>query len=112
MFLAARRLGVKLDVRPDPAALYTADHDADIVQLHFWNHPVLTDLIAYSGFPPSRVLLWSHVLGTRAPQVLTEEISGFADRLVLTSELSRESAGARAARKRGVPSTTFPASPT
>jgi glycosyltransferase involved in cell wall biosynthesis len=108
MFLAARRLGVKLEVRPDPAALARLIEDADLVQLHFWNHPVLTTLLRTLAFPPSRVLLWSHVLGTRAPQVLTEEITGFADRLVLTSELSRESAGARSARKRGVPIDDIP----
>jgi Glycosyl transferases group 1 len=39
---------------------------------------------------------------------LTEEIANFADRLVLTSELSHQSAGARAARERGVPVDCIP----
>lgn len=103
MFLAARRLGVKLVPRPDNAALARLVDDADVVQIHFWNHPALTTLLRTLPFPPARVLLWSRVLGTRAPQVLTEEIGSFADRLVLTSELSRESAGARAALEGGVP---------
>ena len=103
MFLAARRLGVELRVRPEPSTLVQLIDDADLVEIHFWNHPALTTLLRTLHFPPARVLVWSHVLGTRAPQVLTEEIVKFADRLVLTSELSRESAGARAARERNVP---------
>jgi glycosyltransferase involved in cell wall biosynthesis len=108
MFLAARRLGVKLEVRPEPAALARLIEDADLVQVHFWNHPALATLLRTLPFPPARVLFWSRVLGTRAPQVLPEEIASFADRLVLTSELSRESAGARAARQRGVPVDDIP----
>ena len=108
MFLAARRLGVKLEVRPEPAALSRLIEDADLVQIHFWNHPALTTLLRTFSFPPARVLLWSRVLGTRAPHVLTEEIGSIADRLVLTSELSRESAGARTAWDRGVPVDAIP----
>jgi glycosyl transferase family 1 len=59
-------------------------------------------------FPPARILLRSHILGTRAPQMLTEEIATFADRMVLTSELSRESAGARAAAAREIPMDYIP----
>jgi glycosyltransferase involved in cell wall biosynthesis len=103
MFLAARRLGVKLEIRPEPTTLSRLIEDADLVEVHFWNHPALTTLLRTLPFPPARVLVWSRVLGTRAPQVLTEEIASFADRLVLTSELSHESAGARAARERGIP---------
>jgi glycosyltransferase involved in cell wall biosynthesis len=103
MFLAAKRIGVELKILPEPAALALLIKEADVVEVHFWNHPALTTLLRTLVFPPARVLVWSHILGTRAPQVLTEEIARFADRLVLTSELSHESAGARAARVRGVP---------
>ena len=108
MFLAARRLGVELQIRPEPVALVQLIEDADLVEMHFWNHPALTSLLRTLTFPPARVRVWSRVLGTRAPQVLTEEIGSFADRLVLTSELSHQSAGARAARERGVPVDCIP----
>ena len=108
MFLAARRLGVELAIRPEQATLARLIENADLVEVHFWNHPALANLLRTLTFPPARVLVWSRVLGTRAPQVLTEEIAGFADRLVLTSELSHESAGARAARQRGVPVDCIP----
>jgi glycosyltransferase involved in cell wall biosynthesis len=103
MFLAARRLGVELRIRPEPATLVRLIEDADLVEIHFWNHPALTSLLRTLPFPPARIRVWSCVLGTRAPQVLTQEIASFADCLVLTSELSRDSAGARAAREREVP---------
>jgi glycosyltransferase involved in cell wall biosynthesis len=108
MFLAARRLGVELRIRPEPVALVKLIEDADLVEIYFWNHPALTSLLRTLPFPPARVLVWSCVLGTRAPQVLTDEIASFADCLVLTSELSHESAGARAARERGVPVECIP----
>jgi glycosyltransferase involved in cell wall biosynthesis len=103
MFVAARRLGVKLAICPEPAKFAWLIENADIVVVHFWNHPALTTFLRSFVFPPTRVLVWSRILGLRAPQVLTEEITSFADRLVLTSELSHETAGARAARERGIP---------
>ena len=108
MFLEARRLGVTLAIRPDHAAIARLIEDADLVQVHFWSHPALATLLRSFQFPPSRVLVWSQVLGTRAPQVLTEDIAAFADRLVLTTELSRESAAARAAQARGIPVDCIP----
>lgn len=108
MFVTARRLGVKLAIRPDHASLTRLIEDADLVQIHFWNHPALTTLLRMLPFPPARVLVWSRVLGTRTPQVLTEDIATFADRLILTSELSYESGGAHAARERGVPVDCIP----
>jgi glycosyltransferase involved in cell wall biosynthesis len=103
LLLAARRLGVELKTRPDRAALAALVEESDIVEIHFWNHPALTTLLRTFALPAARVLVRSKVLGTHAPQVLTEEIAGFADRLVLTSELSRQTAGARCAAARGIP---------
>ncbi len=100
MFLAARRLGVRLAIRPEPAALARLIEDADLVQVHFWNHPALTTLLRTLPFPPARVLLWSRVLGTRAPQVLTEEIATFADRLRAHAGERRGAGGATAGHSR------------
>ena len=54
-------------------------------------------------FPPARVMVWSRVLGTRAPQVLTRDVARFADRLIVTSEQSYESEGVREAKRAGIP---------
>jgi len=101
LFLQARRLGVTLAIRPAQDALLRAVEAADLVLLHYWNHPALTALLREVALPPSRLLLWAHVLGTRAPQVLFADLGRFADRLVLTSEASFASAAANCAAALG-----------
>ncbi|MCC6737331.1 MAG: glycosyltransferase family 4 protein [Bauldia sp.] len=108
MLLAARKLGMALVGRPTHDALSRLIEDADIVLVHFWNHPVLADLLRTLPFPPARVVLWSRVLGLRAPQVLTEDVAGFGDRLVVTARRTLESAGARRAIAQGAAVTYVP----
>jgi glycosyltransferase involved in cell wall biosynthesis len=108
MVAAARRRGVGVAIRLDLPALHRLVAQADIVQIHYWNHPLLLALLRQTEFPPARIVLCARVLGTEAPQVLTAEIGRFADHLVLTSELSRDTAGARAAAAAGKPVTVIP----
>ena len=108
MLLAARRLKIDVAVRPDQAVLQRLVIDADIVQIHYWNHPALLALLRGMALPPARVIVCSCILGVTAPQVLTEAIGRFADALVLTSEASSESAGAIAARADGRPVVVLP----
>lgn len=97
LFLRARRLGARLLIDPAVDAVQRAAEIADIVHLHYWNHPKLTGLLRGIALPPCRIVLWAHILGTRAPQVLFADLGRYADRLVLTSELSRASAAAQSA---------------
>jgi glycosyltransferase involved in cell wall biosynthesis len=99
MLLQARRSGATLVTRFDDADLRELVEASDVVQIHFWNHPALYSLLRRVELPSSRVIVWSHVLGTTAPQVLTEEIGDFGDLLLLTTDSSRESEGAGAARE-------------
>ncbi|MCW5718042.1 MAG: glycosyltransferase family 4 protein [Bauldia sp.] len=108
MLVAARKLGVALAVRPGEEALSGLIAAADIVEVHFWNHPALADLLRTLPFPPARVLLWSRVLGLHAPQVLTAEVAGFGDRLVVTARRTLESAGAHHAVRQGIPIAIIP----
>jgi glycosyltransferase involved in cell wall biosynthesis len=108
MVLAARRVGAAVVVRPDPAELRALATEADVVQVHYWNHPDLLATLRTVELPPARVVVWSRVLGTTSPQVLTAEVGRYADRLVCTSELSRTSAGARAALASGRPVEVIP----
>ena len=103
MFVQARRLGVTLAIGPDPEELCRLVADADVVQVHYWNHPALTTVLRAVELPPARILVWCHVLGTRAPQVLTADVARFADRLIVTSELSANAEGYRTAVAEGVP---------
>ncbi len=108
MLVAARRLNMRVLIRPDLATACDQVAAADVVQVHYWNHPLLLALLRQAALPPARIVIWSRVLGTTAPQVLTAEIGRFGDHLVLTSELSRESAGALAAAASGIPVTVIP----
>jgi len=97
MFLAARRAGTAVLIRPDDDALCTAAHDADVVVIHYWNHPQLLATLGRIDLGPTRVVVWSKVLGLHAPQVLTADIGRFADVLVVTTQRSTDSAAARTA---------------
>jgi glycosyltransferase involved in cell wall biosynthesis len=103
LLLAARKLGIAVVSRPGRDALAGLIEAADIVVVHFWNHPALADLLRQLEFPPARVIVWSRVLGLHAPQVLPLDIAGFGDRLVVTAQRSLEGAGVRGAAARGIP---------
>jgi glycosyltransferase involved in cell wall biosynthesis len=101
MLIAARKLGIRVVIRPDPQAILRLITETDILHINYWNHPLLTALLRQADLPPARVVVCSHVLGTAAPQVLTAALGRFADHLILTGELTRESEGARAAAAAG-----------
>ncbi|MFN8027958.1 MAG: glycosyltransferase [Acidimicrobiia bacterium] len=109
MLLQMRRVGVALRVAPDATALAALVDEADIVQVHYWNHPSLTATLRTVTLPPARVLVWCHVLGLHAPQVLTADVARYGDRMVLTSDASAQAEGARAAVAAGIPLSVVPA---
>jgi L-malate glycosyltransferase len=61
---------------------------ADIVLIHWWNHPLLYDFLVNNPLPESRIVMWSHISGTHAPQVFTNKIVDYADLFVFTTPLS------------------------
>ena len=63
---------------------------ADIVLVHWWNHPLLMRLL-FQGLPPSRLALWSHVNGFAAPQSFFPELFEFPDRFVFATKASWQS---------------------
>jgi glycosyltransferase involved in cell wall biosynthesis len=79
----ARERGLTVESTPEPDALNGLLAAADIVQVHFWNHPLLYQLLG-AALPDMRLLLWAHVAGEHPPQVLPAELLEFAD-LVLAS---------------------------
>lgn len=64
--------------------------EADIVLIHWWNHPLLYDFLVRSELPASRVIMWSHVSGFHPPYVFTEKIFGYPDLFVFTTPLSHD----------------------
>lgn len=82
----ARALGISLvraqDLRPAIAT-------ADIVHIDFWNTPTLYRFLE-TTLPAARVAVTCHVVGTSAPQLLTEEVIDFGDMLLVTARKTFE----------------------
>ncbi|MCU0268872.1 MAG: glycosyltransferase family 4 protein [Acidimicrobiales bacterium] len=108
LVLQARRLGIAVVPRPDDETLRALVRDTDVVQIHYWNHPELRRLLETVELPPARIVVWARVLGTTVPQVLPAELGRFTDRLVLTSDTSRDSDAVAAALAAGTRVTTIP----
>ena len=74
----------------DRATLTAEISKADVVVIHWWNHPLLNALLMRETLPPARVALWSHVSGHEAPQIFTRELAAFPDLFVIASPYSLE----------------------
>ena len=61
---------------------------ADVVLVHWWNHPQLQMLLMGHSLPACRVLLWAHISGTPSPNNFTDFIIRYPDQLVFTTPLS------------------------
>lgn len=60
----------------------------DIVLIHWWNHPLLQDLLMNSQLPPNRMLIWCHISGLHSPNVMCEYILELPDEFIFTTPLS------------------------
>ena len=89
---AAREHGLVLsdNLSLDHEALLHMTSKADIVLIHWWNHPLLYDFLVREALPPSRVIIWSHISGLHAPSVFTDAILGYPDLFVFTTPVSLE----------------------
>lgn len=87
---AARRIGFDLaeNMAADPLATLKAIGEADIVLVHWWNHPLLYDFLVRQSLPPARVVAWSHISGFHPPYVFTEALLRYPDMFVFTTPLS------------------------
>lgn len=65
---------------------------ADIVVMHFWNHPLAYDFLVRHPLPPVRIVCWGHVAGLYPPNVFTPKLFEYFDRFVFTTPLSLNAA--------------------
>ncbi len=88
------RLGIPItdELAGQLPELFAQIREADVTLIHWWNHPLLWDLLVNQPLPAARVLLWSHIAGHTAPQIFTDELVAYPDHFVLATEFSRESA--------------------
>ncbi len=73
--------------KEDPEILNALFKTADIVLLHWWNHPLLMRLL-FQGLPPSRLILWSHVNGFYAPQAFFPQLFELPDLFIFATQAS------------------------
>jgi hypothetical protein len=83
----AKRAGMAVMRNPDRATIRREMGEADIVQVHYWNHPGLSEFLR-EEWPEMRLLVWLKILGAHPPQVVTEELLKMADRVVAGSPLT------------------------
>src|ERR1035437_9919993 len=48
--------------------------EADLVLIHWWNHPLLYDFLVREELPPSRIIFWGHISGFNPPNNFTDKI--------------------------------------
>lgn len=76
--LEAQQAGIEVYVAPVPAKLEALLAQADIVQVEYHNTPRINALLR-GALPPMRLVVWSHVTGTRIPHILPHAILQMAD---------------------------------
>jgi glycosyltransferase involved in cell wall biosynthesis len=86
----AAKVGFALrgDMSQEPETLLKMIEAADIVLVHWWNHPLLYDFLVRHPWPASRVIFWSHITGSPAPNNFTPKALQYPDRFVFTTPLS------------------------
>ena len=90
--LASKTVGFSLmdKMSSDHDGLLTAISEADVILIHWWNHPLLYAFLVRETMPPARIIFWSHISGFHAPYVFNEPALNYPDLFVFTSPLSLE----------------------
>jgi len=65
--------------------------ETDIVLIHWWNHPMLFDLLVNYTWPECRIVMWSLASCLAPPYTHSEKLLNFSDRFIFTSPVSFES---------------------
>lgn len=74
------------------ADVLEAIRDADVVLVHWWNHPLLNALLVRETLPACRLIFWSHVSGLYPPQAFNDAALAYPDAFVLTTPVSLRAA--------------------
>jgi glycosyltransferase involved in cell wall biosynthesis len=75
--------------------LFSLISESDITLIHWWNHPLLQDLLMNQELPMSRIIIWTHISGNSDPNNFCSFILNFPDKLVFTTPLSFASSEVR-----------------
>lgn len=61
---------------------------SDIVVIHWWNHPLLFELLVKYKLPSCRLIFWSHVSGKQVPQIFSHKLFDYANKFIFTTPIS------------------------
>jgi len=63
---------------------------ADIVQVEFWNHPLIPELLISPEFPAARLVVWCHISGLFTP-IIPSDLIDCCNKLIFTSDCTKTS---------------------
>ena len=75
--------------KKDRKQLIDIIEQADVVLLHYWNHPLLAHLLVTDGLPSCRLICWCHISGLHEPSIIPSYLIDLADKIIFTSDISR-----------------------
>lgn len=84
LLVAARRLGMMLVNEPWAIAIDREIEEADLVEITYWNHPLLSQLLR-RALPDCRIVFQVAVAGHSLPQILSPELIAHSDAWVLSA---------------------------
>lgn len=74
----------------DYKSLLSVMESADIILIHWWNHPLMYEFLVKYTPPKSRVIIWSHTSGFYAPAIFVKPLFDYADKFIFTTPISYE----------------------
>ena len=63
---------------------------AEIIQIDWWNHPLIYNFLINFTFPASRMIICSHVNGLNRPNIITESLIEFSDIFIATTKATKK----------------------
>lgn len=86
--LAKNSICSKELVSQTPNLLLESIASADIIVVHWWNHPLLFEFLVKNELPSCRIAFWSHVSGTEAPHIFSHTLFDYPDYFIFTTPMS------------------------
>lgn len=84
LFVKARKLGMSLVGKPWTEVVSQEIENADIVDVTYWNHPLMLQLLL-RPLPECRIVFHTAVAGNTLPQILFPDLTHYPDAWVLTA---------------------------
>ncbi len=84
------RFADRVHINPSNDDIQSKIQSADIVQLEYWNHPLIYKFLHLFQFPASRIVLFCHVLGFHRPQIITASVVNFSDVFIAATKATEK----------------------